>query len=160
MFFSIKGGGWLGPNWQKVPRSEQKNICWPEWVTIQYKIIQLKYLIPSRVSTTIALPSTIRTSGKSKFHQKKHFIHWVMPPYRTQPKPKCSNSNQYNQTRKWNYPNRIWNYFSTFQASDQKTYFTKCFSFVPRDSKLIFKTGNGIIQTGNGIISHTSRPLI
>ena len=27
-------------------------------------------------------------------------------------------------------------------------------------SKLVFKTGNGIIQTGNGIISPTSRPLI
>ena len=40
-----------------------------------------------------------------------------------------------------------------------KTSFTKCFSFVPRVSKLISKTGNGIIQTGNGIISPTSRPL-
>ena len=28
------------------------------------------------------------------------------------------------------------------------------------DSKLIFKTGNGIIQRGYGIISPTSRPLI
>ena len=28
------------------------------------------------------------------------------------------------------------------------------------DSKLIFKTGNGIIQTRNGIITPTSRPLI
>ena len=62
--------------------------------------------------------------------------------------------------RKWNYPNRKWNYFSNFQASDQKTPFTKCFTFDPRGSKLIFKTGNGIIQTGNGIISPTSWPLI
>ena len=64
------------------------------------------------------------------------------------------------QNRKWNYANRKWNYFSHFQASDQKTSFTKCFWFDPRGSKLIFKTGNGIIQTGNGIISPTSRPLI
>ena len=62
--------------------------------------------------------------------------------------------------RKWNHPNRKWNYFSHFQASDQKTFFIKCFSFEPRGLKLIFKTGNGIIQTGNGIISPTSRPLI
>ena len=62
--------------------------------------------------------------------------------------------------RKWNYPNRIWNYFSHFQASDQKTSFTKWFSLVTRVSKLIFQTGNGIFQTGNGIISPTSRPLI
>ena len=46
------------------------------------------------------------------------------------------------------------------QTSDQKTSFTKCFSFVPRCSRLIFKTGNGIIQTGNGIMSPISRPLI
>ena len=82
------------------------------------------------------------------------------------------------QNRKSNYPNRKWNmfshfkatnqktslqkgcYFSHFEASDQKTSFTKCFSFDPRVSKLIFKTGNGIIQTGNGIISPTSMPLI
>merc|ERR1711953_905663 len=64
------------------------------------------------------------------------------------------------QNRKWNYPNRKWNYFSHFQASDQKTSFTKGFSFDPRISKLIFKTGNGIIQTGNGIISPSSRLLI
>ena len=54
--------------------------------------------------------------------------------------------------RKWNYPNRRWNYFSNFEASDQKTPFTKCFTFDPKGSKLIFKTGNGIIQTGNGFI--------
>merc|ERR1711891_84472 len=64
------------------------------------------------------------------------------------------------QNRKWNYPNRKWNYFSHFQASAEKTSFTKCFSFDPRGPKLIFKTGNGIIQTGNGIISPTSRPLL
>ena len=64
------------------------------------------------------------------------------------------------QNRKWNYPNRKWNYFSHFQASAEKTSFTKCFSFDPRGPKLIFKTGNGIIQTGNGFISPTSRPLM
>ena len=37
---------------------------------------------------------------------------------------------------------------------------TRCFSFSPRSPKLIFKTGNRIIQTGNGIISLTSWPLI
>ena len=62
--------------------------------------------------------------------------------------------------RKWNYPNRKWNYFSHFQTSNKKTSFTKYLSFDPRGSKLIFKTGNGIIQTGNGIISPTSRPLM
>ena len=64
------------------------------------------------------------------------------------------------QNRKWNYPNRKRNYFSHFQAFNQNTSFTKCFSLVPGVSKLIFKTGKGIIQTGNGIISPTSRPLI
>ena len=64
------------------------------------------------------------------------------------------------ENRKLNYPNRKWNYFSYFLTFDQKTSFTKYFSFVPRVSKLIFKTGNGIFQTGNGIISPTSRPLI
>ena len=64
------------------------------------------------------------------------------------------------QNRKWNCPHRKWNYFSHFQASDQKTSFTKCFPFVLRGSKLIFKTENGIIQTGNGIISPCSRPLL
>ena len=73
----------------------------------------------------------------------------------------CSKGFKINfQNRKWNYPNRKWNYFTHFQASDQKTSFTKDFSFDLRSSKLIFKTGNGIIQTGNWIISPTSRPLI
>ena len=56
------------------------------------------------------------------------------------------------QNRKWNYWNRKWNYFTHFQTSDKKISFTKCSSFIPRGLKLIFKTGNGIIQTGNGII--------
>ena len=43
------------------------------------------------------------------------------------------------QNRKWNYPNRKWNYFSNFQACDQKTPFTKCFTFDPGGSKLISK---------------------
>ena len=64
------------------------------------------------------------------------------------------------QNRKWNYSNRKWNYFFHFQISDQITSFTTSFPFLPRNSKLIFKTGNGLIQTGNGIISPTSRPLI
>ena len=34
-----------------------------------------------------------------------------------------------------------------FQATDDKTSLTKCFSFTPRSSELIFKTGSGIIQT-------------
>ena len=46
--------------------------------------------------------------------------------------------------------------FFHFQASDQKSSFTKCFSFIPRGSRLIFQTGNGIIQTRNGIIHPTS----
>ena len=39
------------------------------------------------------------------------------------------------QNRKWNYLNRKWNYFSHFQAFDQKTTFTKSFSFPPWSSK-------------------------
>ena len=46
------------------------------------------------------------------------------------------------------------------QVSDQKTSFTKCFSFLLRNARWIFKTGYGTIQSGNGIISPTSRPLI
>ena len=61
---------------------------------------------------------------------------------------------------KGNYPNRKWNYFYHFQASDQKTCSIKCFSIDPRSSKSVFKTGNEIIQTGNGIISPTSKLLI
>ena len=59
----------------------------------------------------------------------------------------------YFKNRKQNHPNRKWNYFSHFktfswylQTSDEKTYFTKCFSYGLRGSKLIFKTGNRIIQ--------------
>ena len=59
----------------------------------------------------------------------------------------CSKGFKINfQNRKWNYPNRKWNYFSTFQASDQKVSFTKCFSFDPRDSKLIFKIGKELYK--------------
>ena len=43
------------------------------------------------------------------------------------------------------FQNRKWNYFSYIQAFSKTTSFTKCFSFKPRSSKLIFKTGNGII---------------
>ena len=43
---------------------------------------------------------------------------------------------------KWNFPNRKLNYFSHFQAPDQRTSFKKRFSFGPRFSKSIFKTGN------------------
>ena len=64
------------------------------------------------------------------------------------------------ENRKWNHPNRKWNYFSYSLTSDQKTSFTTSFPYLPRNSKLIFKTGNGIIQTGNGIISLTSKPPI
>ena len=49
-----------------------------------------------------------------------------------------------------------------FQPSclELKTSFSECFSFDTRGLKLIFETGNGIIQTGNGINSLTCRPLI
>ena len=42
------------------------------------------------------------------------------------------------QNRKWNHPNRKWNYFSHFLASNEKTPFTKYFSFDPRVSKIDF----------------------
>ena len=64
------------------------------------------------------------------------------------------------QNRKGISPNRKWNYLSCFQASNKKTSFTKCFSFKPMSSKLIFIKGNGIIRTGNGIIHPNFRPLI
>ena len=57
----------------------------------------------------------------------------------------------------WGCANRKWNYFSHFQASAEKTSFTKCFSFYPRVSKLSCNTGNEILQT---IISSNYRPLI
>ena len=60
------------------------------------------------------------------------------------------------ENRKWNYPNRKWNYFSYFLTSNQKTYFSKDLSLLPRFLKMVFKTGNGIIQTGNEIISPIS----
>ena len=64
------------------------------------------------------------------------------------------------QNRNRNYLNRKMNYLSHFRASDQKTFFTRCFTFSPSSLRLIFKTENGIIQTGNGIISPTSKLLI
>ena len=54
------------------------------------------------------------------------------------------------QNRKWNYPNRKWNYFSHFWASDQKTSFTTFSPYYPRSSKMVFKTGNGIIFPNSG----------
>ena len=44
--------------------------------------------------------------------------------------------------------------------SDWKTSFTTSSLYLPRHSKLVFKTGNKMDQTGNRIISPTSRPLI
>ena len=64
------------------------------------------------------------------------------------------------QNRKRNYIKRKRNYLSHFWASDQKTSFTTFSPYLPRNSKLIDKTVNGIIQTGNGIISPLSRLLI
>ena len=49
------------------------------------------------------------------------------------------------QNRKRNYLNRKRNYLSYFRASDQKTSFTRCFTFFQRSLRLIFKTGKGII---------------
>ena len=45
----------------------------------------------------------------------------------------------------WNRNQQEEESLSHFWASDQKTSFTKRFSFLPRSSKLIFKTGNGIV---------------
>ena len=50
--------------------------------------------------------------------------------------------------------------FHPLQGLWSKNFFTKYFSFSPRNLKLIFKTGNRIIKTGNGIILPTSAPLI
>ena len=64
------------------------------------------------------------------------------------------------ENRKWNHPNRKWNYFSYFRTFNQGTYFTKDWTLLSRITKMVFKTGNGIIQTGNGIFSpqHFSDP--
>jgi hypothetical protein len=48
------------------------------------------------------------------------------------------------RNRKWNYINMKWNYFSLFLTSDQKTSFTKCFSFSLRSPKQVLETGNGM----------------
>ena len=53
--------------------------------------------------------------------------------------------------RKWNHPNRKLNYFSNFHASDQKTPFTKCFTFDTRVSKSILNPN----QAGGGQICPT-----
>ena len=50
--------------------------------------------------------------------------------------------------------------FLLLPAYHHKTSFTIGLSYVSGGSKIIFKTGNGIIQTGNRIISPTSTPLI
>ena len=63
------------------------------------------------------------------------------------------------KNRKWNYQNRKCNYFSYFLTSNQKTYFTKDLSLLPRILKIVLKTGNGIIKTGNWIISLIYWPL-
>ena len=48
------------------------------------------------------------------------------------------------QNGKWNSL-RKWNYFSHFQTSEGIKSFTNCFRFLPRTSKLISETRNGII---------------
>ena len=40
----------------------------------------------------------------------------------------------------------------TFRALIKKLHFTKYYSFDPRCSKLIFKTGNGIISRTSGLL--------
>ena len=92
--------------------------------------------------------------------QLKNFFYKMFQSFNNAIKTGFENRKWNYTNRKWNYQNRKWNYFSYFQPSDQKNSFTKCFSFVLRGLKLIFKTGNRIIQTGNGIISPISRPLI
>ena len=67
--------------------------------------------------------------------------------------------NQGGQNWNWNFPNRKWKYFSHLQGSDQKTSFTKCFIFFPIGRKLIFQTGNRMIQIENEIISPIYKPL-
>ena len=50
--------------------------------------------------------------------------------------------------------------FCHFMASDQKPSFTTSSPYLPRKSKLVFKTGKGMIQTENRIIYFNSKPLI
>ena len=63
------------------------------------------------------------------------------------------------KNRKWNHANRKWNCFSHFWASYKKFFYRVVFN-VPKNPKLIFKTGNGIVKTGYLIIFPTSKPLI
>ena len=51
------------------------------------------------------------------------------------------------ENRKYNYPNRKWNYFSYFLTSNQKTSLTKNVYLSKTNPKLVLKTGNRIIQT-------------
>ena len=50
------------------------------------------------------------------------------------------------ENRKWNDPNRKWNYFSYFLISDQKTSVTKCFKLLPTSPYLVLETGNGKLR--------------
>ena len=50
--------------------------------------------------------------------------------------------------------------FSPFPGLDKKKSCTKSFSYLPRSKKLIFKTGNRMIQTGYEIISPIYKPLV
>ena len=64
----------------------------------------------------------------------------------------------FTKTFKIDFQNRKWNYISYFKASNQKTSFTSCFLFLPRNPKFIFKTENRIIRIGNENIFPLSGP--
>ena len=55
------------------------------------------------------------------------------------------------QNREWNFLSRIWS-FSLFPRPLIKNLFHEMFFILQMSSKLIFKTGNGIIQTGNQLM--------
>ena len=60
------------------------------------------------------------------------------------------------ESRKMNYSNRKWIYFSYSLTSNPKTSFTKHFLFLPG----ISKTGNGITQISNEMIYPTTSTQI
>ena len=64
------------------------------------------------------------------------------------------------QNRKCNYPNRRWNHFPNFEASDQKISFAKCFSFILNWFKIYFSKQKWNYPNRKRTYFSISRPLI
>ena len=64
------------------------------------------------------------------------------------------------KNRKCNYPNRRWNHFPNFEASDQKISFAKCFSFILNWFKIYFSKQKWNYPNRKRTYFSISRPLI